>query len=69
MESKKGIKIAQLEEMNAQAGFWIGAYNLAISKPVAAKPVPKSSTFPIDSLDWTSRKAAPIRIPYISWMS
>ena len=29
MESKKGIKIAQLEEMNAQAGFLIGAYKMA----------------------------------------
>ena len=30
MESKKGIKIAQLEEMNAQAGFLIGAYKMAL---------------------------------------
>ena len=30
MESKKGIKIAQLEEMNAQAGFRIGAHKMAL---------------------------------------
>ena len=29
MESKKGIKIAQLEEMNAQAGFRIGTDKMA----------------------------------------
>ena len=30
MESKKGIKIAQLEEMNAQASFRIGADNMTL---------------------------------------
>ena len=29
MDSKKGIKIAQLEEMNAQAGFRIDADKIA----------------------------------------
>ena len=34
MESKKGIKIAQLEEKNAQDGFRIAAHKVALVRPI-----------------------------------